>query len=476
MAIPAPVSFQQVKTDLEKIQSPPPIWERNSKIEDVAIIGGGMAGLTTAFALRKWGITNVQIFEAKKSGQAGPWKTTARMNTLRSTKFEMGPALGVPSLTFHSWVEQTLGPSAWEAMGKASTVNWSDYLQWYKEVLSLKVNYESSLEKMAPQTFENRSVVELTFKTPEGIKVLTFRKVVLATGRDGCGGPQIPEFLKSIPKKFWFHTHEVFDFKKLKGKHVIIIGCGASGFDAAAEALEKGAKDVQMLVRRATLPTINLFGTLSYRFHQNGYYALPDQERLDLMGKAFDIGIPPPKESLDRLKGYSNFRVRFNIDIKEGRSNGKLVLETTSENIPCDILIAATGFKVDLSAQKELASLADKVLLWGDRNVVFGRTPSHEKLKLFPYLGRHFQFLSKTEQEDPFISNIHCFNYAAFLSHCTISGDIPGISIGAERLAQGLAEELFLKEKQDFFDLAANFNRPTFDASTYAFLSPTKNK
>jgi heterodisulfide reductase subunit A-like polyferredoxin len=49
MAIPAPVSFQQVKTDLEKIQSPPPIWERNSKIEDVAIIGGGMAGLTTAF-------------------------------------------------------------------------------------------------------------------------------------------------------------------------------------------------------------------------------------------------------------------------------------------------------------------------------------------------------------------------------------------------------------------------------------------
>ncbi len=33
------------------------------------------------------------------------------------------------------------------------------------------------------------------------------------------------------------------------------------------------------------------------------------------------------------------------------------------------------------------------------------------------------------------MNRIHCFNYAATMSHGPISGDIPAISIGAERAA-----------------------------------------
>lgn len=46
---------------------------------------------------------------------------------------------------------------------------------------------------------------------------------------------------------------------------------------------------------------------------------------------------------------------------------------------------------------------------------------------------------------------MHCFSYPAALTHGTVSGDIPAISEGAKRLAQGIAG-LFYRE-----DVAAHY-------------------
>src|SRR5690606_18622024 len=68
---------------------------------DVAIVGGGMAGLAAAAALGHKGM-RARIFDTAPQGFEGPWATTARMETLRSPKQLTGPALGFPALTFRA--------------------------------------------------------------------------------------------------------------------------------------------------------------------------------------------------------------------------------------------------------------------------------------------------------------------------------------------------------------------------------------
>ncbi|MEO7010675.1 MAG: FAD-dependent monooxygenase, partial [Caldimonas sp.] len=80
----------RLREDLGWLELPPgpwvpPIRKDGQDVLDVAIIGGGMAGLAAAAALRHLGIA-APIFDRAPAGYEGPWATTARMETLRSPK------------------------------------------------------------------------------------------------------------------------------------------------------------------------------------------------------------------------------------------------------------------------------------------------------------------------------------------------------------------------------------------------------
>src|SRR4051812_22385877 len=82
--------------DLKCINYPPPSikdFSNEEEFYDVAIIGGGMAGLAASAALFKEGVFNIQVFDQNPEGYEGPWMTYARMKTLRSNKNDMGPGL-----------------------------------------------------------------------------------------------------------------------------------------------------------------------------------------------------------------------------------------------------------------------------------------------------------------------------------------------------------------------------------------------
>src|SRR5690606_5142659 len=109
------------------------------------------------------------------------------------------------------------------------------------------------------------------------------RKLVMATGRDGTGAPQIPGFVDGLDRRFWAHSADPIDFAALKGRRVAVVGVGASAIDNAAEALEAGAAEVRHLIRRREMPTINKFmGIGSYGF-TCGYAAMPDEWRWRFM-------------------------------------------------------------------------------------------------------------------------------------------------------------------------------------------------
>ncbi len=423
---------EKVSHDLELIGLPPPHLrpQPGNDLLDVAIIGGGQSGLSLCFALYKQGIYNIQIFDDSCKNCEGPWLTTARMLTLRSSKEAQGPALDIPSLTFHSWYEAQ--GYDWKTLGKIATPLWGEYLHWYRDVLSLPVKNGWRLVSIVPQG----DLMKLVFNDDREVYA---RKVVLATGLDGCGGFEIPTCVEQdIPDSIWFHTGQVIDPALFFQKRLCVIGSSASAFDIAATALSAGAEHVAMIMRRAEMPMSTPFALFSY---WPAFFSMGDYERAQFFQKAWSAGLPVPEESIARLQKWGNFQLHAQTCVECISLDEEVIVKTDKGPLQTDLIVLATGYAVDLTCVPEISHFAKHILTWGDR--LEGLSP---KLAQFPYLGPSFQFLEKQPGLAPYLKNIYCFNYGASLSHGHVVVDIDSIPIGTGRLAEGIATDLFLSK------------------------------
>ena len=89
----------------------------------------------------------------------------------------------------------------------------------------------------------------------------------------------------------------------------------------------------------------------------------------------------------------------------------------------------------------EIAAFRDSIRTWRDHVPAdeIARFPEESR---FPYLGDAFQLTGNV----PELANVHLFNWGCTMSHGAIAGDIPGLEIGARRLARGVARDLFLAD------------------------------
>lgn len=453
---------QLLYDDLHLIERPASPWiiNRHAGTLDVAIVGGGMAGLAVAANLLIEGISNLHLFDANPEGYEGPWKTYARMRFLRSGKQLAGPALNLPHLTFQAWFIAQYGVGEWESLYKIPTSQWMDYLKWYRKVMRIPLSNEAKVTLIEPS--ESEFLLHFHDRT-----VIKARKVILATGRNGFGGANIPEWAQAIPKDYYAHTAEKIDFRNFKGQDIVILGVGASGFDAAATALEAEAKSVTMICRRESIGNVNKPVNLVYPGYGYGYYLLPDESKLLMMDTMRSTGAVPPFESLDRVKAFTNFRVLTKTSFKDAAvKNSKLTIKTDNGDFPCDYLILASGFAMNGRNQSELRLLIDDIQLWGDLYAGIS-----ERNKKYPYLGKHFQFIEKNSSKASYLKNIYCFNSAATLTHGIVSSDIPDISIGAQRLTKGVCADFFKDDWSLFFQGLKDYNKIEFMADQYPFMN-----
>jgi len=459
-----------VRKDLELINCPAEPWRDTGGPYDVVIIGGGMAGMSLGLALLKQGITHIKICDKSEKGLEGPWKTYARMNTLRSHKKFLGPALTIPHLTFRAWYTAQFGNQAWEKLDKAPTHLWADYLQWYKKVLNLPVENNCQLQKIIP----DNDLLRLQLKQADKQSEVVTHKVILATGRTGFGGFEIPSFMKSLPKSRYAHTGQIINPEYVQGKDVIIIGTGASAFDSAAFALEHKARSVALLMRRLELPLVTKGRYLDHPGGQQGFYNLSKKYRWEIFKHIFQAGTTTPLSSLARIKKYSNVKLYPRVSIRAiHEKNNRVEVVTDDRTFMADYVILATGFAIDGTKQPELEGIIDNVKLWQD----MAEKPTSsvdQKLGRFPFLGPHFEFLEKTPGSAPYLKNIHCFNYAAALTHGLVSEDISGIGVGAERLAQGIASDLFVEESQKHLEGIKAFNTSELKNESFSWLLTPK--
>lgn len=435
----------RLRQDLDWLDLPAKPWVKprlhaGEAVLDVAIIGGGMAGLALAAELRHLGVTAV-IFDQAPAGFEGPWATTARMETLRSPKQLTGPALGLPALTFRAWFEAQFGLPAWEQLDKIPRLQWADYLRWYRKALALEVRNEHRVSRVTPRT---DGLVELTVQAGAQTQSLYARHVVLATGRDGLGGPWVPDLARTLPYDLWAHSADGLQNEWFEGKRVAIIGGGASAMDSAATALEAGATKVDLLIRRAELPRINKGKGAGNPGMTHGYWRLPAAWKWRLRNYLNTQQVPPPRGSTLRVS--QSGRARFLLDsplvaVEENPAGG-VWLETPTARFEADFVVFATGFRTDFRLRPEFSPFSSQIRTWRDRF----EAPADEKdaeLAELPDLGKSFEFQEKTPGACPGLNHIHCFSYPAALSFGAVSGDIPAISEGAKRLAQALVGELF---------------------------------
>ncbi|MFK7966043.1 MAG: NAD(P)-binding domain-containing protein [Burkholderiaceae bacterium] len=458
-AIGLPALEARLYEDLERLCLPAQDWLARSPddpVLDVAIVGGGMAGLTAAAQLWLLGVRKIRVFDSNPVGLAGPWATHARMETLRSPKHLVGPALGLPSLTFRAWYEAQFGKAAWHALDRIPRLQWQGYLNWFQEVLALPVTHNVRVETIAANDqMQDASVVGFTVAPAS--QTMHARHLVLATGMDALGGAAIPPVAGAIPQHRWQHSSSQIDFSTMRGRRVGVVGGGDSALDAAAAALEAGAARVDVIIRRREFSKINYWKAFAHPGHYLGFAAMAPEARQPMLDFLKSQKVPPSLPTVQRVAKYSNVFLHFDSPIESLAidADSAVAITTPRSTYAVDDLIFATGYGTDLSLRPELEQLAPHIRFWSDCK------PAHAaafSLEGYPDLSGDFSLIEREVGACPVLNRVHLFTHAALMSQGKLTGDIPGVGLGAERLARGIVERLYADGFSDQLSAVKRFD------------------
>lgn len=439
--------LQKVRYDLDCLDYPNLDWlpqkqhDSGAHVHDVVIVGAGQGGLSAGLALWRERVRNVVIIDKAPAGREGPWINFARMRTLRTPKYLTGPDLGIADLTFRSWYNARFDDPEWDAMQRIPRTMWMDYLNWFRQAIDVPIWNDTVVETIED---DGSDILRVVCRRANGAVVLLTRKVVMANGLEGSGQWQLPEHLVAdLPKDRYAHTSEPTDFSKFGSRRIAVLGIGASSADAAAEALEAGAEQVELFYRR-TKPAS---GERRRWIENNGFLRhfaeLDDARRWRAIRTHLLAGTPAPAWSMDRINQHSN--VAFHPG--EGwtatkMSPGGVEVITAKGHYVFDMLLFGTGIVVDLDLRPELVSFHGKIATWGDRYTPPAGSECPPLAK-YPYLGSGAQLTEKEPGAAPALRNIHIFNWGATASMGISSSSITGMKFGLNHLISGITGDFY---------------------------------
>lgn len=443
----------RLRRELELTAFPRPEWlpartHDGRPVHDVVIVGGGQAGLTAAFALRRRAVVNTVVLDAMPVGSEGPWTTYARMITLRTPKGVTGPDQGLPALTPESWYRAAFGDEAWEALGRIPKEHWAGYLAWYRRVTGADVRNDTAVTAIRPIPGTAGPLLEVGSTAG----VFYARRVVLAMGLAGNGAWTVPAIIRyAVPPERYTHTGAAVDFTRYAGQRVGVLGGGASAFDYAGSALEAGAASVDLFYRRAAVPRVNPFRWMEFYAYGAHFPDLPDEDKWRFTAQFQRVNQPPPQPTWYRCTRWDTFAWHTSAPWRSVRMDGEeIVVDTGAGEFRFDAVIGATGPTVDLAARPELRDLATVVATWADRY----KPPAEwteDSLLGYPYLGPGFEFTEREPGTAPWVERVHNFTYGARLSMGLNGNMNSGLGVGGRRLADAVTRSLFLEDREAIF-------------------------
>ena len=188
----------------------------------------------------------------------------------------------------------------------------------------------------------------------------------------------------------------------------------------------------------------------------------------------------PPRDSVLRVSRDPRFELKLGAEIERCERGAQpcdpieLFVrggDAGVQRLEVDHVILGTGFQIDLDRASLLAAAAPVIQRWRDRGRMTVEARLGEFLD-FPYLGSGFEF-SPRESEPQLevsgaatghwrskLSSLYCFSFAAALSLGNISGDIPAVSEGAERLARAICRSFFTESSAAYWHALQVFDDP----------------
>jgi hypothetical protein len=201
---------------------------------DVAVIGAGPHGLSAATHLRRAGL-QAHVF----GKPMGFWKTMPEGMKLRS------------NMSATSMVE-TVGPLSLTAFAQATGVQPQQPVE-----LSDFIEYGSWVQRTAVADLDERLVTALgrapggfALDLDDGTRVFA-RRVVIACGI--APFEHIPAGFDHLPAGRTSHTAHHRDLRAFAGLRVAVVGGGQSAFESAVLMRERGAAQVEVLVRKQSV-------------------------------------------------------------------------------------------------------------------------------------------------------------------------------------------------------------------------------
>jgi cation diffusion facilitator CzcD-associated flavoprotein CzcO len=452
----------RVAADLARIAHPRAPWLKpktgpdGRAAHDVVIVGGGQSGLATAFGLLRSRVDNILVLDKAPAGQEGPWRSYARMHTLRSPKDFTGPDLDVPSLTYQSWHEAKFGADSWNELGLIPKGHWADYLDWFRHVTGIPVRNEAEVVDIAPAD----GLLALTVRSRGVESRVCARKVVLATGQESMGDWSLPGVIATLPPPRRAHCADAIDFAALAGKRVAVVGAGASAFDNAATALEAGAAEVHLLCRRKDIQVVQPYRWLTFRGFLRHLGDLDDAWRWRFMSAILGLREGFPQATYDRCARHAAFRLHLGAPVAsavDGRDGVDLV--TPKGALRVDFVIAATGIEIDFAARPELSRFAGNIAAWGDRYTP-PAAERDERLARFPYLADDYALTERVPGATPWISDIHLFSIASTMSFGASGSSINAMTTAVPKLVAGLTRGLFRADVEALWSEFQAYDEP----------------
>lgn len=428
--------------------------ELDQESYDVVIVGAGQVGTSVAAKFLSQGVDRILVIDRERRGREGPWTTWARMHALRSDKGRHGPDVGFPAATFQNWYRERHGDEAYEAMERLPKDVWAEYVQWVRDAFDVPVENETELVSLGEvREAKGAGYLPLRLRSAAGEREVLTRKLVVTTGMLGAGKARVPHIVEQLPTDRWIHSSNEYDFSKLRGRRVAVLGAGASAFDNAAVALEAGAEVVQF-IRREKIPQENYLRAMEKRSIIEFHEKLPDEYKLRLIRRMQQMPVPPPKWTVERCTKHDSYELRMGTGWSDARADGDGVqLETrasdgTARTEHFDFLIVGSGFSVDVTNVPWLGDLAGSIKLWRDTGLT-GDTDAERGLGSYPYLAQGMKVVSTSEAHADALGRIHLVNPAALLSSGVACSGVSTMPMALDIVTDGVLADLLLEDIEE---------------------------
>lgn len=312
--------------------------------EEVLIVGAGAAGLATAGALTRYGVSALVLEREERAG-ASWWHRYdgLRLNTVR-------------------WMSDLPGHRMGRSHGRwPSRRAWAGYLEHYARRTGLRIRTGAEVTRV-----DRREAGGFTIHLRDG--TLTARILVIATGHDHT--PVAPDW----PGREQFtgrlmHASEFRDAGALAGRDVLVVGSGNSGVEIATLVNHAGARSTRIAIR--TPPLLLRRELLGFPLTP---LAIPGRHVPDrlldqlgwavqrgLFGDLTSYGLPRSPQRLSDMKhryfsppmdsGFVTAVKAGRIEVVAAveRFEGPEVLLIDRTRHTPDVVIAATGYRTGLS-------------------------------------------------------------------------------------------------------------------------------